>query len=109
MLWAIMRDYPNYEISPCGQIRNAKTMKILKQGIDSRGYYGVTLSVDGKGSRVRIHRLVAIAFVAGEKKGLVVNHIGADKLDNHYKNLEWVTQLQNVRHAIKAGLWERGK
>ena len=66
---------------------------------------GGYLHVSINGRRKDVHRLVAECFVpkpAGE--GLEVNHKDGDKLNNHASNLEWVSHLENVRHAYRTGL-----
>ena len=44
----IIKDFPNYEVSNFGYVKNIKTGKILKPGIDGHGYYYVILCKDGK-------------------------------------------------------------
>ena len=60
---------------------------------------------------VKIHRLVAKAFVTGEAPGLIVNHIDGDKTNAKATNLEWLTLQENAQHARDAGLmkWSRGE
>lgn len=45
-----------------------------------------------------VHRLVAHEFYGD--KDLPVNHINGIKIDNHYKNLEYVTNYENQQHAF---------
>lgn len=47
-----------------------------------------------------VHRMVAKAFChnADPKNNVQVNHIDGDKANNHYTNLEWVTQSDNMLH-----------
>ena len=46
---------------------------------------------------------MAEAFI-GNIEGLEINHIDGDKLNNHYKNLEWMTPSENTQHSNDAGL-----
>lgn len=59
------------------------------------------LSKDNKVYRKGVHQLVAQAFVPGWFEGAVVNHKDANKLNNHYTNLEWVTQKENVNKSYE--------
>lgn len=77
----------NYSISDNGEVKNNKTNKILKQQIQN-GYCHCTLSIDKKGKRFRIHRLVAEAFIPNPENKEYVNHIDGDRQNNCIKNLE---------------------
>ena len=43
-IWKDVNDFPNYEVSNMGYVRNKKSGKILSQRIKSTGYYQVNLS-----------------------------------------------------------------
>jgi hypothetical protein len=93
--------YENYEVSNYGTVRNTKTGKVLKGGESkSSGYRKVSLSVKGSKKTVtrEVHRLVAETFL-GLHKGLVVDHIDDNPLNNHIDNLQWITQSQNILKA----------
>lgn len=52
----------------------------------------------------RIHQLVAWAFNGPQPKGTVINHIDGNKLNNSPSNLEYISSLENVKHAHRTGL-----
>lgn len=77
------------------------------------GYHVVTLTVNKKGYKIHVHRLVAEAFIPMEPGKNQVNHIHVknikDKDDNRVENLEWVTGRENMCHAKKNKLIPSGK
>jgi len=79
-----------YGIQPVGE-------RILKQCLDSRGYYYVVLCKEKKHKNFSIHQLMAMAFLNHKPCGyqLVINHINGDKLKNTIDNIEIVTQREN--------------
>ena len=77
---------------PRGYIRQAKP--------NNSGYIRISMRKNGKRKTVAIHRAVLQAFVGPCPDGYVCNHKNGDKTDNRLENLEWVTQKQNVHHAL---------
>lgn len=53
------------------------------------------------------HRLVAKAFIKNKDNKPCVNHKDGNKRNNHYSNLEWVTNKENMVHASKNNLINR--
>ena len=49
-----IENYDNYSISSLGNVRNDGTNRILQPGIDSRGYYIVSLYKNSKRKNVRM-------------------------------------------------------
>lgn len=66
-------------------------------------YPSINLNLDNEVENFLIHRLVAQAFIPNPENKPYVNHIDGDPHNNHVSNLEWVTQSENINHAIKIG------
>lgn len=52
-----------------------------------------------------VHRLLAKHFIPNPENKPYINHIDGNPLNNSLDNLEWVTQKENVHHAIETGLF----
>lgn len=77
----------------------------LKQQMSETGYFYVCLFKDGTRRYVKVHRLVALAFLAPPQGGAnQINHRDGVKTNNCASNLEWVTAAENVRHALREKL-----
>jgi hypothetical protein len=100
-----------YEVSDAGNVRRAcryLPRPTLKPHL-RRGYSALELSKHSQSKVVRIHRLVALAFLGPEPAGHQVNHKDGNKQNNRLDNLEYVTPQQNHQHAAKTGLKARGE
>lgn len=98
-IWKIIDEFPNYQISNLGNIKNSKG-KILKPHANKKGYLYVCLSKKCKLHNCQIHRLVAKAFIENPLNKPCVNHIDFNPSNNHLENLQWVTHSENC-------LWSR--
>ena len=76
--------------------------RILSVSENTR-YPNVGIGYNGETKTILVHRLVAQAFIPNPENKPNVNHIDGDTHNNHVSNLEWVTQSENVNHAIKIG------
>lgn len=94
-----------FEVSNLGNVRHAP-LPIPSRNVN--GYRQVTFKYRGKELTIRVHRLVAGAFIGVPAAGQVVNHINCDRSDNRVENLEWTTMKGNAAHTLKMDRWPRG-
>lgn len=101
-----------YEVSNFGRVKSIDRYVIYKNGhktfhkgriirqIDNFGYKTVHLHKDGKQtSSVRVHRLVAIAFIPNPLNLPIVNHKDEDRANNIVENLEWCDSKYNNNYG----------
>jgi hypothetical protein len=110
-IWKSHTDFENYEFSNWGNFRNTKTGKILKNTISDRGYIETQLYSKSKKKRIKVklHRMVGELFIPipEDTNKNNINHIDGIKTNNHYSNLEWISNEENIQHAIDTGLRKR--
>lgn len=114
--WKEIEDFPNYMISDKGRVWSKTRVihhkdrtkiakgKILKNALNSCGYFVVVLCTDGKTKTQLIHRLIAEHFIDNSLNKKCVNHIDGNKTNNKLSNLEWVTYSENNKHAYSTKL-----
>lgn len=105
-IWKYINEYPNYKVSNLGRVKslnykNTGKEKIMKPCKNSCGYLHVHLSKNGKNKVIKVHRLVADAFLPNPDNLPQVNHKDENPLNNNFENLEWVTAKQNVNHGTR--------
>lgn len=100
-----MKKFMNYLVSEDGDVFNASTGKKLSTFAGKKNKYRIVdLNNNGTRHRFLVHRLVAILYIGYPyDKKLQVNHIDGNVLNNNYKNLEWVTCKENLKHMVKLG------
>lgn len=108
--WAAIKGYEEfYQISTLGRVWSKHTKKYLKP-FCIRGYQHVSLSLNGKIVKKKVHRLVAEAFLDNPLNKETVNHLNENKLDNQLINLEWATSRENTVYGTgqkRSGLARR--
>ena len=106
------RDIPGYrgiyQASTSGKIRSLKYRGCQGQigtftpAVNKKGYLQIVLRKNGIARTLRVHRLVAAAFLG--PSFLTVNHKNGDKTDNRPCNLEYLSNRDNMRHAYCTGI-----
>lgn len=100
-------EYQGYFISNFGRIKG-RTGKIINLQINKNGYCNFSIYPNGrygKSKNLKIHRLVAEAFIPNPNNYPIINHINGIKTDNRVENLEWCTYSYNATHAFENGLF----
>lgn len=98
--WKQIPEYPNYEASNLGRIKNTKTGRILKPSHLNSGYTIVSMRLNGITKSVPVHRLVMLAFDhRDDVSKLAVSHKDWDNTNNKLENLEWVTVQESMLHG----------
>jgi len=114
-IWIDIVGYEDmYQISNLGRVKSLSRIhsnginthyttkeKIRKHrvNIQRNGYCEISLFKNNKEKRYKIHRLVLIAFSNNIENKPEVNHIDGNKENNRLDNLEWVTSIENSKHA----------
>lgn len=105
-IWKDIKDYEGvYQVSDKGRVMRSSSGRIMK--LNKRSYYSVNLCKHGVSKFLRIHQLVAVAFLGhvrtGSTKGLVVDHIDGDRYNNNLNNLQVITNRENTSKNRSGG------
>lgn len=98
---ATLEMYPGITIHSNGRVFRDSDGKELGTS-NNGGYITLTLTrKDGHRCAIGRNRLVAMAFCEcpGDFNDFVVNHKDLNCKNDHYLNLEWVTQRKNIEHS----------
>lgn len=90
-----------YEVSNLGRIKSLlrNNLRILKGSFDKDGYLSVILCKNRSHKRVKVHRVVADAFIPNPNGYPMINHKDEVKSNNNLDNLEWCTAKYNSNYG----------
>ena len=124
-IWKDIANFSKYQVSNLGRIKSKgrytkvgiknqdkcyRKEYIVDGFINKKGYKQVTLYDDnGKPKTMRVHKLVALAFIENKDNLPQINHKDGNKQNNCVDNLEWCTHQENVLHAFHNGLNKKDK
>ena len=121
-IWKDIKNYEwYYQISNLGNVKSLERInkrerlgvccrrtikeKILTNKLDMNGYLSIMLCKDNQPKRLRIHRLIAEAFIFNLNNLPDINHKNWIKHDNRVENLERCTKSENMIHSTHI-LWK---
>jgi len=89
-----------YEVSDLGNIRNAKTKRVIKTHKNPKGYLIYAGSIKKKSRAFRIHKAIAETFIdMPDEEKIFVSHINGDRTDNRVCNLMWASPSDTAKSA----------
>lgn len=107
MIWKEIENFPGYLVSDTGEVKSTKywgqfkrmnSDGILMQRTYKSGYKYVNLYKEGHMYSVKVHRLVAQAFIPNPLGYNQVNHKDEVKSNNNVSNLEWCSPSYNLTY-----------
>lgn len=113
-IWKDIKGYEGiYQVSNFGRVRSldrtvadkrGRTLKIkgkiLSPSVSPKGgYLGIALCKNGKSHSMKVHRLVAEAFIPNDNNLPCINHKDEDTSNNKASNLEWCTWKYNDNYG----------
>lgn len=99
--WRDVEGYPGYKVSSQGRIIG-KRGKVIRGARDKDGYAIICVNTRTPNVKtLKIHKLIAAAFLGPIPEGMQINHKNGIKDDNRSENLEVVTPAENTRHTFR--------
>jgi hypothetical protein len=91
--------FEQYAVSTEGVVKRITTGNVLKPQMTSKGYQVVRLYNKNGDKLLKVHRLVAQAFIDNPDNLPQVNHKDENKTNNSVSNLEWCDNRYNATYG----------
>lgn len=107
--WLTIPEFPEYEISSTGRVRNIKTGYVRTPSINKDGYHSVPMQACGKRRRLNIARTVCELWNGKPFPGALALHEDDNQANNTPENLYWGTYHDNVKDRRRHGNGQDGE
>jgi len=87
-----------YKANMAGEIYSIRRFKKLKLQSRADGYS--VISINGKGRKAKVHRLIAETFLPNPENKPQVNHLDFNRKNNRVDNLSWATSKEDAEHKV---------
>jgi len=110
-IWKDIKWYEwSYQVSNLGRIKSLQrngtiNINYIRKLVRQKNWY-LYIYLRSPNKNVRVHRLVANAFIKNKRQKPYINHIDWNKENNLVENLEWVTDSENKKHSYRI-LWNK--
>ena len=109
--WKQIDEFKYYYVSNLGNVKSTRrwsgTKFYEREHLVSlytnkkNGYVYVSISKNSKSYNIRVHKLVANAFIPNPNNYNQINHIDGNKQNNRVNNLEWCDGSYNIKDMYK--------
>ena len=106
-LWSPIPGFEGYDVSNLGNVRSWRMHRgvagprLLRTSPDNRGYMCTALYGPGGRKPVKVHWLVAAAFLGPRPDGLVIRHLDGNCANNRAGNLVYGTPEENIADSVR--------
>lgn len=104
--WRDIPGFPKYQISNLGRVKSLNYKRTNQEHLLTPvslpdEYVFVNIWSGGQVLAVKIHKLVALAFLPNPEENQELHHINHKRYDNRVENLMWVTKSYNCLNRKK--------
>lgn len=109
-VWKWINEEQRYAVSSLGRMMTTKYKaanrvrhEFIKPAADESGYLRTMIKVAGRNRTIKMHRIIAEAFILNPDNLPTVNHLDFNPSNNEISNLEWASWKRQAQYSYAAG------